>query len=353
MSLEQINGDGFRYYRYDPEDGSEVVDLLSVTSIRSLCGESYNLVNWKLANIADAALGTQKRTVIGPRGGVKDVRQVWEYPSEFARKYTESEGVQSKIDSLRSWLRDRADHPRNVAAVRGTLVHGAIERDIQWERATRPYVESAFADLSGRDRKKIGRDINDDDVAFVQNSLRHYWLLREMVPFVILAREVRVVNLTVGYAGTFDALVWMLPKGVDAMQVRRETEMAAITLETVERYGGEVVLVDWKTATGIHTDYVVQTHAYLAAEFAIVNGKRDERVTNLLTAAQVGGIAHIRPNKCALHLFNFSAETVRAFVGSVAFARFLAKYPHPDSLWTATYRVADTKGDDNEEAGDD
>ena len=89
MSLEQNNGGTFRFYRYDPEDGSEPVDLLSVTSVRTLCGESYNLVNWKLANLADAALGTMKRTVIGPRGGVSEKRQVWEYPSEFARKYAE------------------------------------------------------------------------------------------------------------------------------------------------------------------------------------------------------------------------------------------------------------------------
>src|SRR5512135_1563865 len=100
MSLEQMNGEQFRFYRYDAGDGSEPVDLLSVTSIRSLCGESFNLVNWKIANLADAALGTMKRTVIGPRGGVKEVRQVWEYPCEFATRYDASEGKQESIDAL-------------------------------------------------------------------------------------------------------------------------------------------------------------------------------------------------------------------------------------------------------------
>lgn len=351
MSLEQMNGGEFRYYRYDPEDGSPPVDLLSVTSIRSLCGESYNLVNWKLNNLADAVLGTTKRTVIGPRGGVKEVRQVWEFPSEFARRYNESEGAQSVIDSLRKWLRDRADEPRNVAAVRGTLVHEAIEKNVFWDRCDRAYVESAFADLAGRDQKKIGRAINDEDVAFVQNSLRHYWLMRESVPMVILAREVRVVNLTAGYAGTFDALVWVLPDGVTASQVRRETEMASITLDTINHYGGRLILVDWKTATGIHTDYVVQAHAYLSAEFAIVDGVRDERVTDLLLAAQEGGIAHIRPNGWKLHLFPFEPATVRAFLGSVAFARFLAQNPDPKAIWSQTYSGSDVADDENE-AGD-
>src|SRR3972149_6514591 len=95
-----LNGEGFRFYRYDAGDGSEPVDLLSVTSIRSLCGESYNLVNWQMANLADAALGTMKRVVIGPRGGVKEVRQVFEFPSEFAQKYDATNGEQPKIDEL-------------------------------------------------------------------------------------------------------------------------------------------------------------------------------------------------------------------------------------------------------------
>ena len=124
MTFDQmLNGDGFRFYRYDPGDGSDPIDLLSVTSIRNLCGEGWQLVNWKMANLADAALGTMKRTKIGPRGGVKEVRQVFEFPSEFARMYAESNGEQEKIDGLRTWLRDRADEPRNIAAVRGTLTH--------------------------------------------------------------------------------------------------------------------------------------------------------------------------------------------------------------------------------------
>lgn len=342
MALEQINGGDFRVYRYDPEDGSEPIDLLSVTSIRSLCGESYNLVNWKIANLIDSVMGTEKRTVTGPRGGVKNVRQVWEYPSEFARKYNVADGKQSVIDGLRKWLRDRADEPRNVAAVRGTLVHEAIEKNIRWEDADRDYVEAAFSILSGRDQKKIGRAINDEDVNFVQNSLRHYWMMRDEVPFVILAREVRVVNLQAGYAGTFDALIWMTPQGVNP----KDYDGSKMTLEDIK--GGKLVLVDWKTATGIHTDYVVQTHAYLGAEFAMVDGKRDERVTDLLLAAHAGGIVHIRPNKCVVHLFAFLPEVMRAFLGSVAFARFLAKYPDPKPLWITSIKVGDVGDDENE-----
>lgn len=345
---QMMNGDGFRFYRYDPGDGSEPVDLLSVTSIRSLCGEGFQLVNWKMANLADAALGTQKRVVIGPRGGVKEVRQVFEFPSEFVKAYLATNGDQSKIDALRKKLREQADEPRNVAAVRGSLAHTAIERNVKWDRIERPWVEAEFASLSARDRKKVKRLVNDEDVAFVRNSVRHYEQMRVDIPMVILGREVRVLNLTAGYAGTFDALVWQLGtwegEGEDAVFVplppaKMEQALAIradrVTAKDVARIGGELVLLDWKTAKGVHTDYVVQAHAYLSAEFAIVNGVRDERLTALLKAALKGGIVHIRPNGYGLYLFEYSDEVVNAFLGSLFFARLLARFPKPTAIFSA------------------
>jgi hypothetical protein len=361
--LEQVNGGQFRFYRY-AEPGQEPVNLLSVTSIRNLCGEGYQLVNWKMANLADAALGTMKRTVIGPRGGVKEVRQVWEYPSEFARMYADCAATdmademaqQGKIDNLRKWLREQADEPRNIAAVRGTLVHEAIEKNVQWDRIERPYVESAFARLSQKDRKKVKRAINEDDISFIRNSVRHYWDMRLDVPMLILAREVRVVNLSVGYAGTFDALVWLLgwinpetgdfiPLPDDKIAEAKALKGDLVTEADVLRIGGTIVLLDWKTSKGIHTDQVVQAHAYLAAEFAVTL-KRDTRITNLLHAAMFGGLVHIRPNGWKLHLFTYEDEAVRAFYGSVAFARFLARYEEPDALFCATLRGASNEEDE-------
>lgn len=356
MSLEQINGGDFRFYRYDPEDGSEPVDLLSVTSIRQLCGEGYQLVAWKMANLADAVLGTMKRVHIGPRGGVKEVRQVSEFPSEFAQKYAASNGEQAQIDALRKWLRDQADEPRNIAAVRGTIVHEAIEKNIKWDRIEEPYVESAFAQLSGRDRAKVKREVNDEDVNFIRNAVRHYWNMRDEVPMRILAREVRVVNLTAGYAGTFDALVWLLgsfdedgnfvPLDPAKITLAQSLDPAKVTAADIARIGGTIVLLDWKTSKGIHTDQVTQAHAYLAAEFAIVDGLRDERVTTLLQAAFAGGLAHIRPGGWGLYLFTYKDEAVRAFLGSVAFARYLAKYPKPDAIFAKVLTGASNETDE-------
>jgi hypothetical protein len=362
MSLEQINGGEFRFYRYDAGDGSEPVDLLSVTSIRQLCGEGYQLVAWKLANLADAALGTMKRTVIGPRGGVKEVRQVAEFPSEFAQKYADSNGEQAKIDQLRKWLREQSDEPRNIAAVRGTIVHEAIEKNVAWDRIETPYIEAAFANLSGRDRAKVKREVSDEDVSFIRNAVRHYWAMRDEVPMRILAREVRVVNLTAGYGGTFDALVWLLgtfdgdgnfvPLPADKMAEATAMDPSKVTAEDIARIGGTIVLIDWKTSKGIHTDHVTQAHAYLAAEFAVVDGQRDERVTTLLTAAHAGGLVHIRPSGWGLYLFEWKDEAIRAFLGSVAFARYLAKYPKPDAIFAKVLTGASNETDEEVDGGD-
>jgi hypothetical protein len=335
-----LNGDGFRFYRWTDSVTGEETDVLSVTSIRKLCGEPINLVSWQLANLADAALGTMKRTIIGPRGGKRDIRQVWEYPNEFVRKYDATKGEQAEIDELRKWLREQADEPRNIAAIRGTIVHEAIEKNVEWDRIERGYVESAFANLSYRDKKKAKKGVQDEDVDFVRNAVRQYWDMRTSLPFVIIAREVQVFNLTAGYAGSFDGLVWLLGDFDEDGNFYEEVERSKvpppreITLETINRLGGHLVLVDWKTSADIHTDQVVQAHAYLSAEFVGVDGVIDRRLTDLLLAANIGALVHIRPDKWGFHMFNWEPEVVRAFLGSVAFARFLAKYPKPTAMFT-------------------
>lgn len=347
-TLEQINSGEFRFYRYDPEDGTPPSDLLSVTTVRNLCGEGFQLVNWKIANVIDAVLGTMKRTVIGPRGGVSEKRQVWEYPSEFARMYTESKGEQTLIDKAKAWLRERADEPRNIAAMRGSITHEAIERNVAWDRIERPYVEAAFSGLSVKDRKRHKKAITDEDVNFIRNAVRHYWAMRRDMPMTIIAREIRVMNLTAGYAGTFDALVWVhgtfgedgefIPLSEENRAHIRTLKPHQITLAHIATLGGTLVLLDWKTSNSLQTDQVVQAHAYLAAEFAFIDGRKDQRITDLVTAALYGGLVHIRPNGWGLHVFPYKDEVVRAFLGSVAFARLLAKYPEPHPIFSHTFK---------------
>lgn len=336
-----LSGDGFRFYRWtDPVTGEDT-DVISVTSIRKLCGEPYNLVNWQLANLADAALGTMKRTVVGPRGGISEKRQVWEYPCEFVQQYEATAGEQKAIDDLRAWLRAQADAPRNIAAIRGTLVHEAIEYNIPWRQVDSTYVEAQFANLSQRDRKKI-KGITSEDVDFVRNAVRQYWDMRREVPFVLIAREPQVFNLKMGYAGSADGLGWFLPDGVDLESLPKPRN---ITLDTVEEIGGDLAVIDWKTSTDVHSEHVVQVHAYGAAEFVGADGVVDQRLTDLLQATTKGAIMHIRPNNWAVHTFDFSEAVMLAFAGSCVFARFLATYPKPTELFTATFNGSSAEED--------
>jgi hypothetical protein len=201
---------------------------------------------------------------------------------------------------------------------------------VAWDRVERPYVEAAFANLSERDRKRARSGVQDQDVLFVRNSVRQYWDMRRSYPFVIIAREVQCFNLEAGYAGSFDALVWVLPEGMTESPVKAD----AITVETVKQYGGELVLLDWKTSKGVYTDQVIQLTAYLSAEFVGSDGVIDHRLTDLLLATRRGGLVHIRPNGWSIHLFKYRPDVVRAFLGSVAFARFLATFPEPTGLFT-------------------
>lgn len=356
-----IRGKGnFRFYSWPGGDSdlhrkynaTERTDVLSVTSIRSLCGMGFQLVNWQQANLIDAAMGTMKRTVIGPRGGVKEKRVLDIFPSEFVQKYLAGEGSQASLDEIRGWLRDTADAPRNIAARRGTIVHKAIEQGVGSLRIERPYVESVFETLSSRDRKNA--NVTDEDVDFVYNAVRQYEDMRANVPFVILAREPQVWNLTAGYAGSTDVLMWFLPEGSGGtIEWQARADRGAVTVDDIRRFGGRVVLGDWKTSKDVQTDHVVQITAYTIAEFVGRGGVIDERLTEILSVIQHGALVHIRPNKWAVDFTNLEPEVVRAFLGQCAIARFLAKHPKPGALFTDTLEGVASETDESEFLDDD
>lgn len=348
-----IAGNGFRWYEW-AEEGKEPIRVLSVTSIRKLCGEPFNLVMWQIANIVNAATGMTKRIKIGPRGGRQEtyVSDGWK-PGEslppFVKLLSSAE-TQKDLDAARAWLQTAGERPRDTAAIRGTIVHESIELNVATERIDEDYMIAAVDRLSARDRTKVKKlgGITDDDVAFVKACNAQFWDMRLWVPFVILAKEPQVWNLTAGYAGSADVLLWFLgdfdaagrftalpgmtPSVIRELQ--RKADKGQITQALIAETGGHVTLGDWKTAKGVYTDNVVQVTAYLAAEFVGSNGVIDQRLTDILTAAAEAAIIHIRPDGWSVHFVNFETHVLRAFLGSVAFARFLATYQEPTELFT-------------------
>jgi hypothetical protein len=348
------DANGFRRYTWSPTPESQEwlwnnklpVDaqvVMSVTSIRKALGEGFNLVNWKVANVADAATGMQKREVIGPRGGVSTKRVKVEFPPPFITMMLETEGDQKKLEKVRVWLRDAADEPRNIAAVRGTLVHEAIERGATLEEIDLDYMHAAVLRLDDKDQKKI-KHVETQDLLFVQSCVKQYWDMRRKRPFVILAREPQVWNLTAGYSGSTDALLWTPPVGqsfANPRQLEAWQELAdagLLTQELIAKIGGPVVLGDWKTGKGIYIDQVIQCTAYLTAEFVGADGVIDLRLTEIIRAARKAALVHIRPNGWAIHRFDFRQDVLYAFLGSVAYARFIMTHPDPWAIFTDTER---------------
>lgn len=382
-----IAADGFRWYEWDEAcldgtcemqqdahglsaHGTDPVRVLSVTSIRKLCGESYQLVAWQLANLANAACGLTKRPAIGKRGRPLKDKFVyrpdgWSFSTEpepelpaFVQMMLAAES-QDDLDEARAWLMAAADQPRDTAAIRGTIVHEAIELNASLDRIDEDYVAAAVERLSQRDRAKVEKHggITAEDVDFVRSCVTQYEDMRREVPFVVLAKEPQVWNLTAGYAGSADALIWFLGEwirvgadendedvyefrplpgiGPDELRAwQRKADAGLVTQATIEEVGGVVTLADWKTSKGVYTDQVVQAHAYLAAEYVGRAGVRDERLTALLAASSTAAIIHIRPDAWGVHFSNFETHVLLAFLGSVAFARFLAMHKEPTALFT-------------------
>lgn len=350
-----INGDGFRFYRFEPsqlpeqqavmarlglteEQRTEPTDVLSVTSIRTLCGEPFQLVNWKIANVVNLAMGVRKQTRIGPRGGVNEVYvKDGPFPGEFVARMVESRGREDTLDAVRKWLRETADEPRDIAAVRGSVVHKMIEDNLPLRKVHEDTIRDRFEDQWRQERRKVKPDVTDDDVAFVLNAMRQYWDMRANVPFVILAQEPQVWNLSAGYAGSSDVLMWFLPPDTAPEAVtewQKRASAGEVTVEDIAIVGGTVALGDWKTSKDVYTNHIIQATAYMAAEFVGADGCVDERLTAILSATLQGVLVHIRPNGWRVEFFDFREDVLRAFLGSVAFARFLALHKRPDELFT-------------------
>ncbi len=362
-----VGGDNFRYYPWPGGDtelnrlyhATEPSDLLSVTSIRTLCGTPYNLVAWMISNVVSLATGTRQITKIGPRGGVKKVYvRDGEHPGEFVARMIETRGQQEKLDEVRKWLKATAEEPRDVAAVRGSVVHKMIEMGLPLSILDEDLIRQHFASQWAEEKRKVKVEVLDDDVNFVQNAMRNYWDMRAVVPFIIIAREPQVYNLTLGYGGSADAIVWFLGYWTDSEEtledgkvivskaflpipgadqmlgpLQKAADAGVITLEDVEKIGGVLGVGDWKTSAGVYTSHVVQIIAYMGAEFIARDGLIDVRLSNLLEAAMLGLVIHIRPDKWAVDLFEFRQDALRAFAGSVAYARFLALHKKPDDLF--------------------
>jgi hypothetical protein len=222
-------------------------------------------------------------------------------------------------------------------------------------------IRQHFAAQWAQEKRKVKPEVLDDDVHFVANAMAQYWAMREAVPFIVVAQEPQAYNLSAGYGGSADVLMWFLgewkqwdveeetSEGVimqegwkfcplpaaDKMMkpLQQAADKGVLTLADVKKIGGQLAVGDWKTSKGVYTSHVVQTIAYMSAEFVASDGVIDKRLSDLLNAANLGMVIQIRPDHWEVDLFEQRQDVLRAFLGSVAFARFLAQFKEPTELF--------------------
>ena len=144
------NGSGVRLYAVTWDDGS-ILHLPSVTSIVGVCGEKGGLVSWAAKQVAEAAVSEEEWRSLDEDAAIKYLSQAHQRSSQGAARI-------------------------------GDEVHAAIE-----------------ADVRGRPRPEVSRS--------AAGCLRSWdQFLDEHTPDLV-ATEVRVVNRSVGYAGSLDVLM--------------------------------------------------------------------------------------------------------------------------------------------------
>ena len=204
------DSDGLRWYTFGDKD------YLSVTSMRKVLGLPFTLHRWVI-----------KQTLEGIQ---KNPDSIVPLPGENPA-------------NVRTRLVKQGEAPRDVAAEKGTAVHGYIADNVPLSEVPvelRPYVE-AYAK------------------AVIELGIK---------PILV---ERTVVNDRYGYAGSFD----MLAK--------------------VREHNNETVIVDLKTGKGAYAEYALQVYAYLKGE-AVMNGEKvDEKATKALRKATGAAILHINP----------------------------------------------------------
>jgi len=243
---------GLRYYEYNGQR------LLSATSLRRVLGMSFGLHNWAVNQTIEASLSM--------RGNIA------------ASAMTD--------DEYKKHLRKTSMTKRDEAASLGTSVHEAAELGVKAN------------DLGAKDVRKP--------------FLLQFEAAQREIGFQVVASEMQVFNLSLGYAGSLDAIMRM-PDGT-------------------------FVLTDYKTGKGIYNDTALQLALYFGAEFAGGFDVQDNKdveyphLTDLLNQCQSTAILHLRPDAWEWVPIPITDELAAAAVDLTRMAHWFIKHPTLDTL---------------------
>lgn len=264
---------GPRNARTDPKTGLrwytwQGVEYPSVTTIRRLAGIPHRLAEWQVGQVA--------------------ARAIERIADHYARL---SGGDPKELDAIRHELRQAAVDKREARAAFGTAVHEAIE--------------------GGRSLTQVGPDLAPRVGRFMD------W--RSVSGVEILAQELQIWNLGVGYAGSVD----MLGRFPD----------------------GSIWVVDYKTGgddldEGVYPDQLLQLLPYLMGEFVGNDDVVDEDLTALLRQATGVALLHLVDKRWEFRSLEATPEAWAAFRGLLTFARWMADHQDIDSVTLGSRRSA-------------
>lgn len=346
-----LNRAGFRMYAWPggstplhvKYEATEPANVISVTAARSIVGIPWQLQRWQKNNLVNLATGQRRaewRDYSKSKRGraVKGYRKDGPFPGEFVTRMLATKGDEGKLTEVRDWLALTAEEPRDIAAVRGSVVHKLIEIRASLKSLSEDLIRWYLDQQWIEEKRTVFPAVTDEDIDFVGNSIANYWDMRATVPFVILAQEPQCWNLKVGYAGSADVLIWFLPPDqADKVEFWQEqANRKRVTLEVIQEVGGYTALGDWKTSPDVYTGHVVQGTAYMAATFIGSGDQIDDRLSQILRATMKGLIIQIRPDKWEIDTFDYREDVSYAFFGEIALARFLLTHEHPNALFNET-----------------
>lgn len=245
---------GLRFYEWDG------VLYPSVTTLRRLVGMPFRLHNWSLSQVINRAINDHK---------IVDAM--------LTRPPRKREKVREKnvAKEVGTYLRLAATEQRDLAGDRGSAIHDAIR---------------AGAPLASVDPE-------------ARQYYAQYFDFMERTGAQVVWQEKQIWNLTLGYAGSADAMLW-LP--------------ASEYFDTAH-----LALVDYKSSGGVYLDHAVQIMAYAMGEFVGSDNVVDVEATQQLLAAERMGLLHLGPESWEYVEVRPTNQLFAGFAGQLAFARFL------------------------------
>jgi hypothetical protein len=244
---------GLRFYRWQGRD------LPSVTSIRRMAGLPHGLHQWTINQVISHAID--------------------HWPALTERL---AGGDPAQLKLVRHELRTAATAERDRAADLGTAVHDAA--------------------AGGKSPLEVPPE--------VAPRLRQYLDWLAVSGAEIVGSEFQVWNLTLGYAGSCDALVRFRD--------------------------GSIWVVDHKTGKGVYSDHALQLIAYAMAEFVGADDVVDDRLTALLHQVTGMAVLHLADDRWEFRAVRPDPATWSAFRGLLSFATWTAAHSTADSFTTAT-----------------